>query len=187
MRRAETIQKTQAMLAELRAKYGLALPAPQAESFLAKAKRLNLLRDVLNKTVIPCQVELRDEGRANPALIVPHSLPVEMYPAYKRLAAGGQLESLSSSEFMLPKHILEVAWRPVKTWQGGPMPILASIQGDYRYLVRPNSLFFRCGKYTGRDLDSTSPSLPDELGLKRGRYEWSDDCSNDLTVVVAEF
>ena len=187
MRRVETIQKTQTMLAELGSKYGLALPASQGESFLAKAKRLNLPRDVLNKTVIPCQLELLDQGRANPALIVPHSLPAEMYPVYKRLAVGGQVQSLASSEFTLPKHILEVAWRPVGIWQGGPMPILASILGDYRYLIRPNSLFFRCGKYTGRDLDSTSPSLPDELGLKRGRYAWSDDFANDLTVVVADF
>jgi hypothetical protein len=187
MRRAETIQKTQAALGELRVKHGFALGSSQGESLLAKAKRLGLLRDVLSKTVIPCQVELRDEGRANPCLIVPHSLPVEMFPAHKRLALGEQVESLTTTEFSLPRHILEAVWRPVGTWQGGPMPILASIQGEYRFLVRSNSLFFRCGKYTGRDLDSTSPVLPEELGLKRGRYEWGDDLSTELTIVVAEF
>jgi hypothetical protein len=185
-RRAEIIQKTQAALAELRSKYSLTLGALRDERFLEKAKRLGLLREVLSKTVIPCQVELRDAGRANPCLIVPESLPVEMFPSYKRLALGGQVESLTISEFSLPRHLIAAAWRHVGTWQGGPMPILVSIQGEYKFLVRSNSLFFRSGKYTGSDLDATSPMVPEELGLKRGRYEWGDDLSSELTVVVAE-
>ncbi|HEX4230485.1 MAG TPA: hypothetical protein VHZ07_17550 [Bryobacteraceae bacterium] len=186
-RRAETIQRTQAALAELRSKHSLTLGGSHDETFLEKAKRLGLPRDVLSKTVIPCQVELEGSGRANPCLIVPQSLPVEMFPAHKRLALGGQVESLTLSEFTMPKHLLAAAWRPVGTWQGGPMPILVSIQGEYKFLVRSNSLFFRSGRYTGSDLDATSPMVPEELGLKRGRYEWGDDMSNELTIVVAEF
>jgi hypothetical protein len=187
MNRAETIQRTQAGLAELRSKYSLTLGASHGESFLEKAKRLGLAREVLSKTVIPCQVELREAGRANPCLIVPQSLPVEMFPAHKRLALGGQVDSLTLSEFALPRHLVAAAWRPVGTWQGGPMPILVSIQGEYKFLVRSNSLFFRCGKYTGSDLDATSPMVPEEIGLKRGRYEWGDDLSGELTIVAAEF
>jgi hypothetical protein len=187
MRRAETIQKTQEALAELRSKYSLTLGASNDETFLQKAKRLGLPRDVLSKTIIPCQVELQGSGRANPSLLVPQSLPVEMFPAYKRLALGSQVESLTTSEYTLPRHILEAAWRPIGTWQGGPMPILVSIQGAYKFLVKPNSLFFRCGSYTARDIDAVSPMVPEELGLKRGRYQCGDDLSNELTIVVADF
>jgi hypothetical protein len=186
MARAEMILRTQSTLTELRGKFSLTLGGSPDETFLEKAKRLGLLRDVLSKTIIPCQVELKGEGRINPCLIVPNSYPVEMFPAHKRLAAGGQVESLANSEYTLPRLIVEAAWRPVGTWQGGPMPILVSIHGNYKFLVKPNSLFFRCGSYTARDLDAVSPAQPEELGLKRGRYEWGDDLSTELTVVVAE-
>ncbi|HEX4809365.1 MAG TPA: hypothetical protein VH325_10565 [Bryobacteraceae bacterium] len=186
-RRVEIIQKTQATIAELKAKYGLALGASRGEGLFAKAKRLGLLQGVLSKTIIPCQAELKDDRPANPCLIVPQSLPVEMFPAHKRLAVGGQVESLSISQFTLPRHVMEAAWRPTASWQGGHMPILVSIHGEYKYLVRTNSLFFRCGEYTGSDLDTTSPAQPQEYELKRGRYNSGDDLSSELALVVAEF
>jgi hypothetical protein len=186
-RRAETIQKTQTTISELREKHGLKLGASGGEGLFQKAKRLGLARDVLSKTVFPCQAELKEDKPANPCLLVPQSLPVELFPAHKRLAVGGQVVSLSNSQFTLPRLIMDAAWRPGGTWQGGPMPLLVSIRGEYKYLVRKNSIFFRCGKYTGSDVDSTSPGQPDEHGLKRGRYEWGDDLSSELTVVVAEY
>ena len=107
MARAEMILRTQSTLTELRGKFSLTLGGPQEETFLEKAKRLGLLRDVLSKTIIPCQVELKGEGRINPCLIVPNSYPVEMFPPHKRLAAGGQVESLANSEYTLPRLIVE--------------------------------------------------------------------------------
>lgn len=185
-RRVEMIQKTQAALAELQAKYGFAMGTSKGESLLEKAKRLGLPRGVLSKMIIPCQADLKDDGPANPCLIVPQSLPVEMFPAHKRLAVGGQVESLSNSQFTLPRHVMEAAWRPMGSWQGGHMPILVSVHGEYKYLVKPNSLFFRCGEYTGNDLDSTSPAQPREYELKLNRYQWGDDLSSQLALVVAE-
>ena len=187
--RAGVIQKTRTTIAELREKYGLALPSLKGEPLLQQATRLGIVRKIISgaaKTIIPCRLELKDRGVSDPCLIVPSSLPVELLPAHAHIAVGGQILSLTSSAYALPKYVMDAAWRPQGSWKGEQYPVLVSIRGEYRYLVRPNSTFFRFAEYKGADLDHSSPSEPNEIDMQLGRYNWGDDLSSELTVVLAE-
>ena len=187
--RAEAIERDRADLAELRKKYGIALRAENGESLYGKAVSLKLTRKVLSpsKVVIPCSAELADIGLADPCLIVPSTLPLELLPAHKSLAVGGQVVSINRSPLALPVYLMDEAWRAQGYWNGQPLPILTAIHGEYRYLVRQKSYFFRFEKFRGEDLDHLSPKQPDPRDLKLDRYHWGDDLSEDLTVVIAEY
>jgi hypothetical protein len=186
--RTETIERTRSTLAQLQAQYGLALHGPAGESLYDQAVNLRLNRKILSppKTVIPCMAELKDLGRADPCLIVPYSLSIELLPAHKRLAVGGQVLSINSSPFSLPPYVLDAAFRSQGYFKGELRPILVSIQDEYRYLVRANSFFFRFENYLGSDIDHSSPSEPLEPELKAGRYHWGSDLSDELTLVIAD-
>ncbi len=187
--RAEAIERDRTSLADLKNKYELDLRGGDGESLYQRAVDLKLPQKLLSppKTVIPCSAELKDIGMADPCLIVPSILPVELLPAHKWIAVGGQVISLTRSPFALPPFLMEEAWRAQGFWNGQPLPIVVAIGGEYRYLVRQKSYFFRFEKFRGSDLDHLSPMEPDERDLRLGRYHWGSDLTEELTVVVAEY
>ncbi|MGH9584290.1 MAG: hypothetical protein ACRD4O_15300 [Bryobacteraceae bacterium] len=187
--RAEVIEHTRAALAELQGKYGLPLGGLNREPLLNEAAGLMLPRKILmpSKTVIPCAAELQDIGRAEPVLIVPSNMPVELLPAYKALAVGGQVLSIARSVFALPSYIMNEAWNAHGAWNGQPLPILVAIRSEFKYLVRQKSCFFKFEKLRGSDIDQLSPREPEERDLRLGRYHWGSDMTDELTIVVAEY
>jgi hypothetical protein len=188
--RAETIKQDREQLAELGSKYGLALRSPDGVDLYAEAGAMKLHRKILSppKTVIPCSATLKDRGPVDPCLIVPASLPLEVLPPHQSIMVGGQVQSINRSAFALPSFLMDEAWRPREGfWNGQPLPLLVAIHGDYRYLVRPKSYFFRYQNFRGSDLDHLSPLAPDTRDLKLNRYGWGNDMSEVLTVVVAEY
>lgn len=187
--RAEVIAATRAALAELQSKYGLPLGGDKREALLSEAAGLMLPRKILtpSKTVIPCAAELRDIGRAEPVLIVPANMPVELFPNHKALAVGGQVVSISRSVYALPSYIMGEAWRAQGSWNGQPLPILVAIRNEFRYLVRQKSCFFKFENLRGSDIDQLSPREPEERDLRLDRYHWGSDMTDELTIVVAEY
>ena len=189
MGRAEAIEKDRTTIQELKNTYGLALGGTEKDAILAEAANLKLTRYILSppKLVIPCSAQLKDGGKYDPCVIVPAALPIELLPAHKALAAGGQVQSISRSPFALPSYLMDEAWRAQGFWNGQPLPILVSIGGEYRYLARQKSFFFKVDTYRGSDVDQLSPREPDERDLKLGRYRWASDMSDELALVVAEY
>ncbi len=187
--RAEALEKDRATIAELQQKYGLKLTGPNGENFYQQAVDLKLLRKILvpPKIVIPCALELKDIGPADPCLIIPTTLPVELAPVHKAVAVGGQVTALRRSMFALSNYLTDEAYRAQGTWNGQPRPILVSIGHDYKYLVRQKSFFFKLDDYRGSDIDHESPRDPDERDLKLGRYYWGSDMTDELTLVIAEY
>ena len=190
MTRAEAIEQDRGKLAELGSRYGLLLRSPDGADLYAQAGSMKLHRKILSppKTVIPCSAALKDIGPTDPCLIVPASLPLEVLPPHRSIAAGGQVISIGRSAFALPSFLMEEAWRPREGfWNGQPLPLLVAIHGDYRYLVRQKSCFFRYENYRGTDLDHLSPSAPDTRDLKLNRYHWGSDLREELTLIIAEY
>jgi hypothetical protein len=187
--RAEVIERTRATLAELQGKYGLPLGGPNRDSLLSEAAGLMLPRKILSppKTVIPCIADLQDIGRADPVLIVPSNMPVDLFPAHKALAVGGQVRSIARSLFALPSYIMDEAWRAQGSWNGQPLPLLVAIRSEFKYLVRQKSCFFKFENHRGSDIDQLSPREPEERDLRLGRYHWGTDMTDELTIVVAEY
>jgi hypothetical protein len=187
--RAEAIAQTRAALASLQAKHGLALGGNKRELLLAEAAGLMLMRKILTpaKNVIPCAAELAEIGRAEPVLIVPASMPVELFPPHKALAVGGQVLSIARSVFALPSYIMDQAWAAQGSWNGQPLPILVAIRGEFKYLVRQKSCFFQFENLRGSDIDQLSPREPEGRDLERGRYHWGNDMTDRLTIVLAEY
>jgi hypothetical protein len=189
MTRAERIERDRVEISELQSKYGLALGGDNTKALLDRATDLKLPKKILSppKTVIPCSAELKDSGNADPCLIVHSSVPLELLPVHKAMAVGGQVISVSRSLLALPNYLIEEAWRAQGYWNGQPRPLLVSISGDYRYLVRQKSYFFRFEKFRGSDVDHLSPKEPEERDLKLNRYHWGSDLTEELTVVIADF
>ncbi len=189
MARAEAIARARTALAELTEKYGLSLGAPDGHSFLKQAEELKLPRTVMTppKTVVPCALELKDVGRAAPCLIVPASLPIELLPKHRTLAVGGQVMSLGRSLYGMSPYIMDEAWRAQGFWNGQPLPMLVSIKGSYKYLVKQKSYFFKFENFVGSDIDQLSPTDPDAKDLKLGRYHLGSDLTEELTLVVADY
>ncbi len=187
--RAEAIERDRTAIAELQSKYGLALRGPNGENFLEQAAELKLPRKILSppKTVIPCSAELKDVGGADPCLIVPPTIPIELLPPHKSIAAGGQVVSITRSLFALSNYLIDETWRAQGYWNGQPLPIVVAIRGEYRYLARQKSFFLRFEKYKGSDVDPLSPKEPVDRDLKLGRYQWTSDMSDELTLIVAEY
>ncbi len=187
--RAEAIERDRASRAELQDKYGLALRGPNGEDFYQQAVELKLPRKILSppRIVIPCRAELKGSEPADPCLIVPASLPIELLPLHRSVAVGGQVLSLARSLYALPNYLIDEAWRAQGFWNGQPLPLLVSLGGEYRYLVRQKSYFFKFDKYRGSDLDQLSPLEPEARDLKLGRYHWGSDLADELTVVIAEY
>jgi hypothetical protein len=190
MTRAEAIEQDREKLAELGSKYGLLLRAPDGSDLYAQTGSMKLHRKILSppKTVIPCSAVLEGFGPTDPCLVVPASLPLEVLPPHRSIAAGGQVMSVGRSVFALPNFLMDEAWRPRGGfWSGQPLPLLVAIRGDYRYLVRPKSCFFRHEGFRGSDLDHLSPLEPDTRDLKLNRFHWGNDLSEELTLIVAEY
>lgn len=187
--REEYLRRVRESLGQLESRYGLELGGAGGIDLTAEARRLQLPQPLLNNQtiVIPCQAELQDLGLVDPCLIVPSSWPVELLPAHKQLAVGGQVRSIARSAYSLPKYVMDAAWRSTQVWQGSLMPVLVLIDGDERYLVRANSWFFRLGNFRGQDIDPSYVNEPDERDLKRGAYLWGDDLSAEITLVVGKF
>lgn len=183
------MRRVRESLGQLESRYGLELGGAGGIDLTAEARRLQLPQPLLNNQtiVIPCQAELQDLGLVDPCLIVPSSWPVELLPAHKQLAVGGQVRSIARSAYSLPKYVMDAAWRSTQVWQGSLMPVLVLIDGDERYLVRANSWFFRLGNFRGQDIDPSYVNEPDERDLKRGAYLWGDDLSAEITLVVGKF
>jgi hypothetical protein len=186
MARAEAIARARTELAELTEKHGLSMPD---DSLLKQAEQLKLKRTVLSppKIVIPCATELRGMGRVDPCLIVPATLPIELLPKHKSLAVGGQLVSIGRSLYGMSPYLMDEAWRAQGFWNGQPLPMLVSIKGAYKYLVKQKSYFFKFENFVGSDIDQLSPMDPDAKDLKLGRYNWGSDLTDELTLVVAEY
>ena len=189
MSRVAEIESARGELTELTSKFGLALKDANGEPLIAKAVDLKLPRTILSppKTVVPCAAELQDLGRVDPCLIVPASLPVELFPRHKSLVVGGQVRSISRSSYALTNYMIDEAARFQGFWNGQPMPMLVSIRGVYNYLVNQKSFFFRYENYVGTDIDQLTPMEPDALSLKLHRHHQGDDLSNELTIIVADF
>jgi hypothetical protein len=187
--RSELIERARTTLPELKAKYGLALRRPAGQSLFEEAAAMKLPRTVLSppKIVIPCATDLKDLGRTDPCLIVPSTLPLELLPIHKSLAVGGQVNEIRRSYYALSSYLADEAWRAQGSWNGQPMPLLVSIKGSFKYLVRQKSYFFKCDDFVGADIDQLSPMQPDARELKLGRYHWGSDLSEELTVIVAEY
>lgn len=184
--RVAAIDQDRAALAELQGKYGLAL---HGDTLYQQAADLKLPRKILSppKIVIPCRAELKDAGPADPCLIVPPALPIELLPSHKSIAVGGQVLSITRSLYALPNYLIDETWRAQGYWNGQPLPLLVSLRGEYRYLVRQKSYFFKFETYRGSDVDHVSPMEPQERDLKLGRYQWGSDMSDELTVVIADY
>jgi hypothetical protein len=189
MSRVEEIEQVRADVAELTAKFGLAMIDSNGSSLVDKAKDLRLARVILSppKTVFPCAAELKDRGAVDPCLIVPSNLPVELMPKHKSIAVGGQVLSISRSMYALSPYMTGEAARAQGYWNGQPMPMLVSVQGNYKFLVQQKAFFFRFETWVGSDIDELSPMEPDVMGLKLNRYYKSDDLSGELTIIVAEY
>ena len=189
MARAEAIARARTELAELTEKYGLSMTAADGQPMMKRAEDLKLQRTVLSpaKVVVPCAADLKDAGRADPCLIVPASLPIELLPKHKALAVGGQVLSVSRSMFGMSPYLMDEAWRAQGFWNGQPLPMLVSIKGSYKYLVKQKSYFFKFENFVGSDIDQLSPTEPDAKDLKLGRYHWGSDLTEELTLVVAEY
>ncbi len=187
--RAEALDKARETISDLQNKYGLALRGANGESLYDEAVALKLPRAVLSpaKTVIPCAAELKDLGKVDPCLIVQSSLPLELLPPHKSLAVGGQVAAIKRSFFAMSSYLTDEAWRAQGYWNGQPLPMLVSIRGAFKYLVRQKSYFFKFENFVGADIDQLSPMQPDERDLKLGRYKWGSDLSDELTLIVAEF
>jgi hypothetical protein len=187
--RAEAIERDRVAIGELKDKYGLLLRGPNGENLLDEAASMKLSRKILSpaRTVVPCSAELKDFGNADPCVIVPSSLPIELLPAHKSIAVGGQVLSIKRSLFALPNYLIDEVWRAQGFWNGQPLPVAIAIRGEYRYLARQKSFFFKFENYRGSDVDHTSPKEPDERDLKLGRYHWGSDMTDELTVIVGEY
>jgi hypothetical protein len=187
--RAELLEKDRATVGELQTKHGLKLSGPNGEDLLQQAADLKLPRKILSppKTVIPCTVEFKDGVAADPCLIIPTTLPIELAPVHKAVAVGGQVKTLRRSLFALSNYLIDEAFRAQGHWNGQPRPIVVAIGHEYRYLVRQKSFFFKFEKYRGSDVDHESPREPDERDLKLGRYYWGSDMTDELTLIVAEY
>lgn len=187
--RAATLDKARTTISDLQSKYGLALQGPNGESLYDQAVALKLPRTVLlpPKTVIPCAAELKDIGKVDPCLIVQSSLPLELLPTHRSIAVGGQVNVIKRSFFALSSYLTDEAWRAQGYWNGKPLPMLVSIRGAYKYLVRQKSYFFKLDNFVGADIDQLSPMQPDERDLKLNRYKWGSDLSDELTLIVADF
>lgn len=189
MARAEAIARARTALGELTAKYGLALTGSDGAPLLKQAEQMRLTRTVLlpPKVVVPCAAELKEIGHADPVLIVPASLPIELLPSHKLLAVGGQVTSIGRSFFTMSPYLMDEAWRAQGFLNGQPMPLLVSIKGAYKYLVKQKSYFFKYENFVGSDIDQLSPMDPDPKDLKLNRYHWGSDLSDQLTLVIAEY
>ncbi len=187
--RAEVIEKARSTIADLQAKYGLALRSANGESLYEEAAAMMLPKTVLSppKIVIPCATEMKEGGTVDPCLIVPSNLPLEFLPTHKAVAVGGQVKAIKRSFFALSSYMSDEAWRAQGFWNGQPLPLLVSIRGSYKYLVKQKSYFFKYGEYVGADIDQLSPMQPDERELRLGRYYAGNDMSDQLTVVIAEY
>ena len=187
--RAEALERDRAKIGELQQKYGLNLIGANGEDLYKEAVNLKLPRKMMSpsKTVIPCTVELKDVGTADPCLIIPSSLPIELAPVHKAVAVGGQVISIRRSLYALSNYLIDEAFRAQGHWNGQPRPIVVSIGREYKYLVRQKSYFFKLDKYRGADVDHESPMDPDERDLKLGRYHWGSDMTDELTLVVGEY
>jgi len=187
--RAEALDKARETISDLQSKYGLALRGPNGESLYDDAVALKLPRTVLlpPKTVIPCAAELKEMGKVDPCLIVQASLPLELLPPHKTICVGGQVSAIKRSFFAMSSYLTDEAWRAQGYWNGQPLPMLVSIRGAYKYLVKQKSYFFRFENFVGADIDQLSPMQPDERDMKLGRYKLGSDLSDELTVIVAEF
>ncbi len=117
----------------------------------------------------------------------PPALPIELFPGHQSIAVGGQVLSITRSLYALPNYLIDEAWRAQGYWNGQPLPLLVSLRGEYRYLVRQKSYFFKFENYRGSDVDHVSPMEPQERDLKLGRYHWGSDMTDELAVVVAEY
>lgn len=189
MARAEAIARARTELAVLTDKYGLAMNDAEGKPLIKQAAAMGLQRTVLSpaKIVVPCAAELKDMGRMDPVLIVPSSLPIELLPNHKQLAVGGQVQTLSRSLYGLSPYLTDEAWRAQGFWNGQPLPIVVSIKGSYKYLVKQKSYFFKFENFVGSDIDQLSPSEPDAKDLKLGRYHWGSDLTEELVLVVADY
>ena len=189
MARAEAIARARTELAELTDKYGLSMISADGEPLIKQAQELKLQRTVLSpaKVVVPCAADLKDAGRADPCLIVPSSLPIELLPKHRQLAVGGQVISLGRSMFGMSPYLMDESWRAQGFWNGQPLPMLVSIKGAYKYLVKQKSYFFRYENFVGSDIDQLTPMEPDAKDLKLGRYHWGSDLTDELTLVVADY
>jgi len=187
--RAETLEKDRTAVAELQQKYGLKLAGSDGEDLYQQAVDLKLPRRILSppKIVIPCAVELKDMGSADPCLIIPTAMPIELAPMHKAVAVGGQVTALRRSMFALSNYLTDEAYRAQGHWNGQPRPIVVSIGHEYKYLVRQKSFFFKLDQYRGSDIDHESPMDPNERDLKLGRYHWGSDMTDELILVVADY
>ncbi len=189
MSRVEEIEQARAGMAELAAKFGLAMKDSDGESLIEKAKDLKLARTILSppKTVFPCAAELKELGYVDPCLIVPSTLPVELMPKHKSIVVGGQVLSIARSMYAMSPYMIDEAARAQGFWNGKPLPMLVSVRGNYKYLVPQKAFFFKYENWVGSDIDQLSPMEPDVMSLKLNRYYWSDDLSGQLTMIVAEY
>ncbi len=189
MSRVEQMQQVRADMAELSAKFGLAMKDAKGESLIQKAIDLKLSRTILSppKTIFPCAAELKGTSYLDPCLIVPASLPVELMPRHKSIAVGGQVQSIARSMYAMSPYMIEEAARAQGFWDGKPLPMLVSVHGNYKYLVQQKSYFFKYEDFVGSDIDQLSPVEPDLMSLKLKRYYWGDDLSSELTLIVAEY
>ena len=189
MSRVEEIEQSRASMTELASKFGFAIKEAAGESLIDRAIELKLSRSILSppKTVFPCAAELKGLGLLDPCLIVPVSLPIELMPRHKSITVGGQLDSIARSMFAMSPYMIDESARAQGFWNGQPMPMLVSIRGSYKYLVKQKSFFFKFENYVGSDIDQLSPTDPDPMGLKLNRYYWGDDLSGELTLIVAEY
>jgi len=187
--RAEVIEKARSIIAELQATHSLALRTLEGGSLYEEAAAMRLPKTVFSppKIVIPCATETKEGGTIDPCLIVPSNLPLEFLPTHKAIAVGGQIRAIKRSFYALSSYMADEAWRAQGFWNGQPLPLLVSIRGQYKYLVKQKSYFFKYENYVGADIDQLSPMQPDERELRLGRYHAGSDLSDQLTIVVAEY
>ena len=189
MTRTETLEQDRAAISSLGADHGLKLSGRDGANLMDQAQKLQLIRRIMSpsRTVIACSATLKERGPVDPCLIVPASLPLELLPAHKTLAVGGQVLSVSRSAYALSNYLTIESWRSGGYWNGQPIPLLVAVRGEFRYLVRPKSYFFHCDGLRGSELDQLSPMEPDSRDLKLNRYAWGDTMASELTLVIADY
>jgi hypothetical protein len=89
--------------------------------------------------------------------------------------------------YAMSSYMIDEAARAQGYWNGKPLPMLVSVRGNYKYLVPQKAFFFKFENWVGSDIDQLSPMEPDLMSLKLNRYYVSDDMSDELTIIVAEY
>ncbi len=172
----------------LRAQYGLRIPGLSALAVSTMLRALDVARyqSVDDRGLVPCRARLLDGRLVDPCLVWLSDWGSTEFMDNPRKLVGGRVARLLPSRYTLPFPIIEAARHTHEYRMGSYLPVLVSIGGDPRYLVPDHSVFFRCGTYSGKDVDPDFVAEPSAKHHRLGRYVWGDDLLERVTAIALE-